>query len=94
MEVKFNLLLSYCINIIFYLLLKNQGRSIKDHPVIKRLIYLKTLMTKLKPIDKKLEYQISKLLRLASRGEDTENGRKSSDPLSLRVRDKLLRKES
>eukprot|EP01016_Furgasonia_blochmanni_P037508 TRINITY_DN442_c0_g1_i2.p1 TRINITY_DN442_c0_g1~~TRINITY_DN442_c0_g1_i2.p1 ORF type:complete len:303 (-),score=80.32 TRINITY_DN442_c0_g1_i2:666-1574(-) len=85
LEVKFNLLLSYCINITFYLLLKNQGRFIKDHPVIKRLIYLKTLMTKLKPIDKKLEYQISKLLRLASKEQEAEDGkRKTSDPLSFK----------
>lgn len=34
--------------------------------MVRRLIYMKTLVTKLKPLDKKLEYQINKLLRLAN----------------------------
>jgi hypothetical protein len=54
-------------NLAFYILLKLQGKSIKDHPVIRRLIYIKTLLGKLKPLDKKLEYQINKLLRMANR---------------------------
>lgn len=38
------------------MMLKISGKSIQSHPVIKKLIYLKTLISKLKPIEKKLEY--------------------------------------
>lgn len=47
------------------MLFKLQGKSIKDHPLIKKLIYIKSLILKLKPIEKKMEYQINKLLRLS-----------------------------
>ena len=46
--------------------MKAQGKSVKDHPVIRRLTYIKTLVNKLKPLDKKLEYQVNKLLRMAN----------------------------
>jgi len=49
-----------------YILMKSQGKALRNHPIIKRLIFLKSLLIKLKPIEKKLDYQISKLLRIAS----------------------------
>eukprot|EP00331_Platyophrya_macrostoma_P029725 CAMPEP_0176456500 /NCGR_PEP_ID=MMETSP0127-20121128/31325_1 /TAXON_ID=938130 /ORGANISM="Platyophrya macrostoma, Strain WH" /LENGTH=502 /DNA_ID=CAMNT_0017846471 /DNA_START=43 /DNA_END=1551 /DNA_ORIENTATION=+ len=66
LDVKFELLLSYCMNLAFYILIKLQGKTIKDHPVLRRLVYIKSLLSKLKPLDKKLEYQINKLLRMAN----------------------------
>lgn len=37
LEVKLHLLLSYCTSLSFYLLLKAEGRSIKDHPVVEKV---------------------------------------------------------
>ncbi|KAL2629616.1 hypothetical protein R1flu_014302 [Riccia fluitans] len=65
LEVKNLLLLSYCQSIIFYLMLKAEGRSVKDHPVIARLVELRLYLEKIRPIDKKLQYQIDKLLKAA-----------------------------
>ena len=57
--------MSYSINLIFYILLKINGKLVKSHPVIEKLLFLRELLKKLKPIEKKMEYQINKLLRLS-----------------------------
>jgi hypothetical protein len=41
LEVKQQILLSYCINIIFYLMLKAEGASVQSHPVMKQLLKLR-----------------------------------------------------
>jgi hypothetical protein len=66
LEMKYNLLLSYCTFLSFYLLMKVEGKSVKDHPVIFKLAHIKTLLEKLKPLDAKLQYQIDKMLRTAA----------------------------
>jgi hypothetical protein len=48
-----------------------------------KLIYIKTLLNKLKPLEKKLEYQIEKQLKMHSG---------SSDPLALRPQVEALSK--
>ena len=65
LEAKHLLLLHYCINIVFYLLLKAEGRPVRDHPVIPRLLELRAYLEKIRPIDKKLQYQMDKLLMAA-----------------------------
>jgi len=86
LEVKFHLLLSYCINIAFYLLLKTEGRSVRDHPVIEHLVRLRVLLERIRPIDQKLRYQINKLLRLAASDRDAEAPQQSQteNPLAFR----------
>lgn len=63
LEVKHLLLFSYCETLVFYMLCKSEGRSIQDHPLWQRLAEIKFVLEKIRPIDKKLEYQIDKLLR-------------------------------
>lgn len=66
LESKHLLLMFYCQSIVFYILLKANGRSVENHPVIARLIEIRLFLEKIRPIDKKLNYQIEKLLKLAS----------------------------
>ncbi|GIL48552.1 hypothetical protein Vafri_5040 [Volvox africanus] len=72
LEAKHLLLLSYCIHIVFYLLLKAEGRPVRDHPVIGRLVELRAYLEKIRPIDKQLSYQIDKLLKAAQIAAATE----------------------
>ena len=65
LEAKHMLMLSYCMNIMFYMLLKLEGRPIRDHPVVTRLVQVRAYLDKIRPIDKKLQYQIDKLLKAA-----------------------------
>jgi len=54
LEMKYNLLMSYCTFLAFYLLLKVEGKPVENHPVIHKLTHIKTLFEKLKPLDQKL----------------------------------------
>ena len=56
LEMKYNLLMSYCTFLAFYLLLKVEGKPVENHPVIHKLTHIKTLFEKLKPLDQKLQY--------------------------------------
>lgn len=66
MDAKTQLFLSYMQFLYIYMLMKAQGKPIQNHPIVKRLIYIKSLLLKLKPIEKKLDYQINKLLRVST----------------------------
>eukprot|EP01047_Picozoa_sp_COSAG01_P009934 COSAG01_NODE_415_length_17322_cov_14.785926_11_plen_670_part_00 len=66
LETKFHLLLSYCTNIAFYMLLKVRGESVRDHPIIDTLVKLRLLIEKCAPIDAKLKYRIGKLIAAAA----------------------------
>lgn len=92
LEVKHLMLLSYCECIVFYLLLKAEAISVRDHPVISRLVEIKLFLEKIRPIDKKLQYQMEKLLKAGQRqapeimGKDGEK----EDALMYRPNPNLL----
>ena len=52
LQLKLQLLLSYCTNIAFYLLLKASGRPVRDHPVVASLLRHRVLIDRLAPLDK------------------------------------------
>ena len=85
--MKQQLLLNYCLNLTYYLLLKAEGRAVKDHPVIGQLLELRAALEKMRPLDAKLKYQLDRLLQLAAAAPieaegGVGNGQK--DPLSFR----------
>ena len=67
LEAKYHLLLNYCANIGFYVLLKAEGKPVKDHPVVDQLVRLRTLLEKLEPVEKKLKGHVDRLVAGAGR---------------------------
>jgi len=63
LEMKAQLFLSYLIALTYYLLLKVKGVPIRSHPVVPRLLWIRSLLEKLKPVDQRLQYQINKLMQ-------------------------------
>ncbi|XP_077993821.1 neuroguidin-like [Glandiceps talaboti] len=76
LEVKYHLLLSYLMNLTYVMLRKVEGKSIMNETVVDRLIEIRTVLEKMKPIDHKLQYQIDKLVKIAASGQLQQ-----SDPL-------------
>ncbi|KAG6611135.1 Something about silencing protein 10 [Phytophthora cinnamomi] len=72
-----NLLLNYSANISFYLLLRAEGKSVSDHPVLMHLLLLKKQLNKLQAIDEVLDDQLQDLLTKelpAEREPKTDDG--------------------
>ncbi len=44
LEAKNYLLLSYTLNLLYYARVRARGEEVKDHAVIERLLYLKTML--------------------------------------------------
>ncbi|RKO83767.1 Sas10/Utp3/C1D family-domain-containing protein [Blyttiomyces helicus] len=68
LEVKAHSLLSYITNLAFLLLVKLHGKSIASHSAIDRLVELRIVMEKIRPLEQKLKYQIDKLVKAAESG--------------------------
>lgn len=66
LETKHLLLLNYCQSIVYYTLRKAKGLSIEDHPVVRSLVEIRLFLEKIRPIDKKLDYQVQKLIKAAA----------------------------
>lgn len=77
LEMKYNMLLSYLINLSFIVLRKCSGEKIEGDPCIDRLIEIRTVLEKIRPIDHKLKYQIDKLVKTAVTGTN------ENDPTSF-----------
>ncbi|XP_066310492.1 uncharacterized protein [Miscanthus floridulus] len=65
LEAKNHLLLGYCQDIVYYLLRKAKGLSVDGHPVVRSIVEIRLFLEKIRPIDKKAEYQIQKLTNAA-----------------------------
>jgi len=80
-EMKIHLFLQYLINLTYSMLLKLDGKSFIDQPCIKRLVEIRTVIEKVRPIDKKLNYQIDKLIKMAT---ETDLNKNQQHPLTFK----------
>lgn len=73
LEIKYHMLLTYLINLTYVVLRKCSGKQIEKDPSIDRLIEIRTVLEKIRPIDYKLRYQIDKLVKTAITGASSSN---------------------
>jgi U3 small nucleolar RNA-associated protein 3 len=70
LDVKQQLLLAYCTNVVFYLYMKSLGKSVRTHPVMRQLLRLRYCIEKLQGLDAKLKHQIDRLVKLSEAKSD------------------------
>ncbi|KAL8026422.1 hypothetical protein ABFX02_14G026500 [Erythranthe guttata] len=98
LEAKHLLLLNYCQSLVYFVLRKAKGLSIQEHPVVRSLVESRLFLEKIRPIDKKLEYQIQKLTNTKpkTKGEpgsvqkEVDGTQNTADLLKLRPNPDLL----
>lgn len=81
LEVKDQLLLMYLMDLSHLILDKASGGSLQGHAAVLRLVEIRTVLEKIRPLDQKLKYQIDKLVKTAVTGSLSEN-----DPLRFKPR--------
>lgn len=92
LEMKYNMLLSYLINLTYVVLRKCSGVTIEADPCIERLVEIRTVLEKIKPIDSKLKYQIDKLVKttVIGGGDSGDQTHWRANPDSLNVSSKMV----
>ncbi|XP_063339785.1 neuroguidin [Pelmatolapia mariae] len=79
LDLRYHLLLFYLQDLTHLISIKTEGGKIKDSDALDRVVTIRTILEKMRPLDHKLKYQIDKLVRTAVTGSLAEN-----DPLQLR----------
>ncbi|XP_064641905.1 something about silencing protein 10-like [Lineus longissimus] len=92
-ETKFRLILSYCVNISFYLMLKAKQTPVHNHPVIGRLVQYRNLLKQLEPIDNQLSEEMDLILEKLQSGEVITMETQKVDKKKKRDKKKLTKKE-
>ncbi|KAL4358883.1 hypothetical protein AHAS_Ahas08G0021900 [Arachis hypogaea] len=72
LEAKNLLLLNYCQSLVYYLLRKAKGFSLEEHPVVRSIVEIRLFLEKIRPIDKKQQYQIQKLMKVGENATRSE----------------------
>ncbi|KAH6778044.1 Sas10/Utp3/C1D family [Perilla frutescens var. hirtella] len=97
LEAKHLLLLNYCQSLVYFLLHKAKGLSVLEHPVVRNLVEIRLFLEKIRPIDRKMQYQIQKLTNTTTAIEnsglpekETDKTEKAEDLLKYRPNPDLL----
>lgn len=69
LQVKNGVMLDYLSNLTLIMLRKCSGKSINGQEAIERIVEDRTVLEKMKPIEKKLKYQIDKALKVVESGQ-------------------------
>lgn len=93
LEAKHLLLLNYCQSVVYFMLRKAKGLSIQEHPVVRSLVEIRLFLEKIRPVDRKMQYQIQKLTNTMTTTmpeKETDKSEKAEDLLKYRPNPDLL----
>ncbi|XP_029385148.1 neuroguidin isoform X2 [Echeneis naucrates] len=79
LDLRYHLLLFYLQDLIYLISIKSEGGSIKESDGLIRVVTVRSVLEKMRPLDHKLKYQIDKLVHTALTGSLD-----GDDPLQLR----------
>jgi len=71
LEMKSQLFIQYLINVTYSMLLKLDGKQLEGEECIENLVEIRTVLSKIRPMEKKLKYQIDKFVKMATPGTKT-----------------------
>ncbi|CAN0571659.1 unnamed protein product, partial [Ectocarpus sp. 12 AP-2014] len=74
LRTRQQLLLAYCMNVCFYMVLKAKGEPAKGHPVVRRLLSLRGLLEDMSSLGDNMSSQVDLLLRALRSGVDLAGG--------------------
>jgi len=74
----------YMANLLYLMLKKTQGKSIVDDQAIERIVEHRTVLEKMRPMEKKLKYQMDKFTRLANSNAVEAAAAATDDPLHFK----------
>ncbi|KAL4435984.1 hypothetical protein ABPG74_022219 [Tetrahymena malaccensis] len=79
LEIRYELLISYTMCILFYLLLKSKGKITNNHPVLDRLTKYKTMIERMNISLDDFETQVGKIIakNLSSKKKGSQKGQKA-----------------
>lgn len=69
LDIKNDTLITYLINLVFFVLKKSSGERIESDTVIDRLVESRVVLEKIAPLEQKLKYQIEKLVKTSLTNE-------------------------
>lgn len=83
LHLKNVMMVDYMTNLLYVTMKKTQGKSIQDDQAIERIVENRTVMEKMRPMEKKIKYQMDKFIRLAD--SSAENAAAAAnDPLHFK----------
>lgn len=96
-DVKFRLILSYCVNVSFYLMLKAKHQPVHDHPVINRIVQYRGLLQQLEDADDEIKLSLEAVLEKIQNREplnllDEKSGTSKTERLKTKLKPKTEKK--
>uniref|UniRef100_A0A0R3RG00 Neuroguidin n=1 Tax=Elaeophora elaphi TaxID=1147741 RepID=A0A0R3RG00_9BILA len=93
-EVKNRDLLAYTRDLLYLMYQMSIGNSIQDDPAIERLVYLRTVLERMRPIEHRMKSHVEKLILLASGATNSGTKTLRPHPERLKVDDESEELES
>jgi len=84
LHLKNVMMVDYMTNLLYVTMKKSQGKSIVDDQAIERIVENRTVMEKIRPMEKKIKYQMDKFIRLADSSAENASAAAANDPLHFK----------